>query len=845
MKKALKLPISKEIYDKLPMSLKLLAWHCKPEDERAFAAYLQGEHKTVSATATMLWFQDYTGVPEIVNLAAQRLALSEMNLDPNVISAKVPVHLVFDHSVRTLSGSLAENMEDEFRLNGGRMRVAKWAGKAFGIKIIPPGKGVIHQINFEKLVPVFDNTGLPVFGKGTDSHTPMVNALGVLAMGIGGAEAQMVFSGQSIGMKIPEVFAINLQNKLRPGVSSSDLAFYLKKVMHGLNGIVGSFVEVIGKGVDSLPIPARGTISNVAAEFGSRVVLFGIDQQTIDFLALSGRDENVEDLAKAYGIWRTPENEFTNVSHTRVVNIDLSTIERGISGPDQPHFWNSLSDAEAHVKEVFKKNKVTENVFTVSEVDEAVPDGALLLASIASCTHTANPDSILRAALLIKKAVEHGLTVKSWVKTAFASGSRVADQYLKKLGLLSYIEQLGFGIAAYGCGACIGQSGGLNPIGNKLLEQGLIATSIVSSNRNYPGRQDANVSISFLAAPDLVVLYAIAGRMDIDIATYDFGGGLTMADLVASEHDVAEALKVINKEMHTAAYEGLLIGSDQYEAMQVPEGPLYDWPADLLVKKPPFFDGMKKVPDPVRGLFAARTLGIFGDGFSTDAISPAGEPIQIPAVMEYLRANGITKKEDVLSLGGYRSNDDIVAAMTFSNPTNCNAMVPGVKGGYTMYYKYPEEKMLSIFEAAMRYKKDRIPLVVIGGKNYGCGSSRVMAATGPWMLGVRAIIAQSFEAIHRSNLWQNGIVPLCLPEGMSAENLILDGSETWSIPLDEIITLGSKTLTATMLRTGGQTTEVVLTVMCESDQEFDFLINGGAMQKQLRGFVTTLEEATV
>lgn len=829
----LPLPISKEIYERLPMNLKLLAWHCMPEDEQAFAAYLEGQSKNVNTKATMLWFQDYTGIPEIVNLAAKREALVGFGLSPEVVRAKVPTHLVFDHSVRTL-GNLEQNLADEVRLNYGRMRMAKWAAQNLGITVVPPDKGVIHQINFEKMVPVFDATGRPVFGKGTDSHSPMVNALCVLAWGVGGGEAQLVIDGERIGMKIPKVFAINLKGKLRPGVSSSDLAFYLKKVMREV-GVTGAFVEVIGEGVDTLPVAARGTIANIAAEFGSRTVIFGIDQKTVDFLALSGRDSGVEELAKAYGLWRTPENEF-NVVHTEVVDLNLAEVQRGINGPNEPHLWTVLEGAQSHVKNVFEKAGVIEKYYTVGTV-ENIPNGALLLASIASCTHTANPDSILRAALFMKKAAEKNLQVKPWVKTAFASGSRVADQYLAALGLLPYIEKMGFSISAHGCGACIGQSGGLNEIGNTLLEAGLIGTSIVSANRNYAGRQDASISISFLGSPELIVAYALAGRMDVDITTYDFGDGSTFADLTATDGEVDQALRIINKDMHTAAYTDLFKGGAAYEAIVPPTGPLYDWPNDILVKKPPFFVGLTATPLPVVRVSDARVLGMFGDNFSTDAISPAGEPIQIPAVMEYLDSQGVNNPSDILSLGGYRSNDEVVAAMTFSNPTNQNLMIPEKKGGWTL--SYPSGQVMSIYNAAYLYRKNGIPQIIIGGKNYGCGSSRVMAATGPWMLGVKAIIAESFEAIHRSNLWQNGIVPLCFTEGDGIEKLELIGDEVWDIPLDQI-TPDTKTIVATFTRMNGDVCDSTLTVMLESYQELEFLQNGGAMQKQLREFAATV-----
>jgi aconitate hydratase len=831
-----KIPIPKGIYDKLPLSLKLLAWHCRPEDAAAFAAYINGEYKNVQTKASMLWFQDFTGVPELVNMAAQRDALDKLSLNPRIITARIKTHLVYDHSVTTM-GKLSQNLLDEVRLNYDRMRVTKWAARAMNIKVIPPDKGVIHQINFEKYVPVFDENGIPTFGKGTDSHTPMVNALGILAWGIGGGEAQLVFNGKRIGMKIPKVVAINLTNKLRPGISSSDLAFYLKKIMREV-GVKGAFVEFIGEGVDTLPVAARGTISNIAAEFGSRTAMFGIDNQTINFLALSDRDANVEETAKAYGMWRTHENEF-DVVRSKVVDLDLSTVERGINGPDEPHLYTSLSGAQAHVKNVFKKNKVEEKYFTVAGVEAQIPNGALLLASIASCTHTANPDSILRAALTIKKAVEYGLTIPPWVKTAFASGSRVADQYLNALGLIPYIEKLGFGIAAHGCGACIGQSGGLNEVGNELLELGITPTSIVSSNRNYAGRQDANVSISFLGAPDLVVAYALVGKMDVDITTHDFGNGIILANLTPTDNEVAQALMVINKDMHTAAYENLFVGSKEYEAIEAPTGDLYDWPESVLVKRPPFFLGMGVNPDPIRPIVCARTLGIFGNNFSTDAISPAGEAIQIPAVMEYLASQGVVKLHDIISMGGYRSNDEIVMAGTFSNPTNQNFMIPGKKGGVTIYH--PSGTELSIYHAAMRYKEDKVPLLVIGGENYGCGSSRVMAATGPLMLGVKAIIAVSFEAIHRSNLWQNAIVPLCFTDGQNAQTLGLDGSERWNILIDEI-NENTKTIKALLIRSSGHEEEITLNVMLEAPQEFGFLQQGGAMLEQLRELALEAEE---
>ncbi len=823
---AKQLPLPKEVYNQLPASLKLLAWHCLPEDASAFEAYLIGKHVNVQTKASMLWFQDYTGVPEITNLAAKRDALAKLGKDPSVITAQVPTHLVFDHSVRT-KGSLAENLADETRLNFGRIRIAKWAGEQMGITIIPPNKGVIHQINTEKLVPVFDKDGVPVFGKGTDSHTPMVNANCILAWGIGGSEAQKVFAGERIGMKIPKVVAINLINELPIGISSSDLCLALKPILRKID-VTGAFVQFIGEGVNTLPLEARATIANVAAEFGSRVALFMVDDETVKFLSYSDRDRHVESLSKSYGLWRNEENEF-NVSYSQTEIVDLSTMQRGVSGPNTPHNWVPLSEAHEKVKETFAELSIsTSKIYQENETN--IPNGALLLASIASCTHTANPDSILRAALLAKRAVKKGLSIKPWVKTAFASGSKVADQYLEALELKPYIEQLGFGITAYGCGACIGQSGGLNKIGDALLKQGFTPTSVVSSNRNYAGRQDASVSLSFLAAPDLIIAYAIAGRIDIDITSYDFGDGVYLKDLLPSHEEVAEAKAIITKDMHQTAYEDLFEGTESYNAIEFPSGPLYDWQDDILVKKPPFFVDLTKDPAPIVDVKDARVLGIFGNDFSTDAISPAGNPTQIPAAMDYLHEHGVFDLRDILSIGGYRSNTDLLSSTIFSNPTNQNLMVEQ-KGGWTKYYPSGEE--LSIYIAAQRYKSENVPLIVIGGINYGCGSSRVMAASGPYMLGVKSVIAESYEAIHRSNLWQMGIVPLCFMEGENAETFGIDGSEVWEIPLSEIDE-NTDVLNVSFIKSSGETIAFQVRVALESPQEYGFLQHGGVMQQQLR-----------
>jgi len=590
--------------------------------------------------------------------------------------------------------------------------------------------------------------------------------------------------------------------------------------------VKGQFVQFIGEGVDSLPLEARATIANVAAEFGSRVALFMIDEQTIKFLSYSGRDEGVEERAKAYGLWRTHENEF-EVTYSQIEEIDLSSIKTGISGPNTPHNWVALDGVPQRLQETFNTEGVEERSFTVDGVE--IPNGAVLLSSIASCTHTANPDSVLTAALLAKKACKKGLMPKPWTKTAFASGSRIAYEYLKELELDTYLEKMGFGISAFGCGACIGQSGGLNEMGNKALELGLTPTSVVSANRNYAGRQDANVSISFLANPHLVIAYAIAGRIDIDIRSYDLGNGVFLADIMPTREEIEDAKSHITKDMHTKAYENLFEGTDEYESIETPDSELYDWPEDILVKPSPFFEGMTAEPQPLVAITGARTLGIFGDNFSTDAISPAGDPVDIPAAMEYLKDNGINDASKSPSIGGFRSNWLMLSSTIFSNPTNQNMMVER-KGGYTIDYTTGKEA--TIFTAANNYREKNIPLVVIGGENYGCGSSRVMAASGPRMLEVKSIIATSYEAIHRSNLWQLGVLPLRFKEGTTPITLALSGSEQWHIPLDEL-TAETTSLLASYTR-GEETFEIELDVAIESPQEFEFLRHGGAMQQQLR-----------
>lgn len=862
MMKPLKLPLPVGTYMKLPISLKLLAWRTEKSDLPGYKKWLNGKAATVGVTASNVWFQDYTGIPEINTLAGQRAALQKLGKDPTQVSAQVLSWMVIDHSAATWTNDLDENVKREFRLNKDRYGLAKWADRHLGIKVIPPGKGVIHQVNTEKLVLPFDETGRPNLGKGTDSHSPMVNCLGYIGWGVGGPEALQALSGTPIEMAIPKVYGVRLTGTLPVGVNASDLALYLKKALRDVD-VTKSFVEIFGPGVDNLSLPSRATVANVAAEFGSRVAMFGIDRKTVDFLALSGRDDGVEDLAKAYGLWRDHANE-EDVVRTKVVDVNLADIPIGIAGPDTPHNHVPLSDAQRHVRTVFKDKGVnSERSFKVntSAGRVRVPNGALLLAAIASCTQTANPLAVLRGALFARNALRKGLSVKPWVKTAFAAGSPVAEEYLNELGLMEDLRQLGFNISAFGCGACIGQSGGLNVIGNQLLEQGMTGTSIASSNRNYAGRQDANVSISFLGRPDLVIAYAIAGRMDIDLESYNFARGLTIfgrelkffgkrinffrkkvsfSDLMPDDQEIGKAAGIVSADMYDEAYGNLYEGNDLWESIPVSDDPVYEWPVDsTTVAEPTAFAGITPEPEPIQAMKGGKTLFIAGDSFSTDAISPAGSPLGVPAAMEYLKSLGVTDPDDVLSIGGYRSNPNMLNRTIFSNPTNQNLMVKA-PGGWTIHGPSGEE--ITVFAASERYRNEGTPLVVIGGENYGCGSSRAMAASGPKDLGVKVVIAQSFEAIHRSNLWQFGIVPFTFDqretsedsdEVVNAQFYGLDGTESWDIPLDKV-TVDTREIEAKFTRANGEVVTLTLIVELESDQEHEFFLQGGAIPQQMR-----------
>ncbi|MBL1434057.1 aconitate hydratase AcnA [Candidatus Wolfebacteria bacterium] len=825
----LTLPLPAATYNKLPPSLKLLAWHTSKNTLGSFQAWLDGESQEVDVMASQVCLQDFTGIPMLLDMATQRSALHAVGKDPLLIGTKLPIHMVFDHSVTTKFSSLAKNVKEEQRINGDRLRFGKWAGAKMGIRVIPPGVGVIHQLNTEKLVPVFDQTGLPTFLKGTDSHTPMVGANGILAWGVGGPEAMKVVSKEAIGMKIPNVYGVRLSNKLPKGITASDLGLYLKKVLRK-TVTKGSFVEFFGEGVDTLALESRGTLSNIAAEFGARTAVFGIDKTTVQFLALSGRDTNVEKLAKAYGLWRNEETE-EGVQRTDIIDIDLSEIKSGISGPNTPHNWVSLENAEAHIAKVFEDKGVGSSTkeFTIPEIEEPVPDGALLLASIASCTQTGNPEAVLQAALLARNAVKAGLTTKPWTKTSFAAGSPLADEYLGASNLLPYLEQLGFAIVAHGCGPCIGQSGGLNALGKKLVVAGLTPTSIVSANRNYAGRHDGDIEISFLSNPALIVAYALLGRVDKNIEEADLGNGTLLSDIWPDDDEIAEAKSVINREMYERVYANPTQGNKHWQEIEIPDSDIYDFPKSITIKLPPFFEGLSADLKPIKGLMHARTLCIVGNDYSTDAISPAGDLTKNPAAINYLVQHGVTDTDDILSTGGYRANYEMLMTTIFSNPKARNLM-SSRDGGWTIHH--PSGEDLTIFETSAQYRHENIDMVVIGGKNYGCGSSRVMAASGPWMLGVRAVIAESFEAIHRSNLWQMGIVPFCFKEGTTAETLGLDGSEEWNIPLNNL-SAKSTDLPSSFMK-NGEIHKLNLVVALESEQEFEFLQHGGVMQMQLR-----------
>ena len=798
--------------------------------------------------------QDYTGIPAVADLAAMREAVKEKNKDPNTINPLSAVDLVIDHSVQVdqsaKKDSFEKNVDIEFERNGERYSFLKWGQSAFNnFRIVPPGTGICHQVNLEYLSKVVwseeykgEKYLFPDTLVGTDSHTTMVNGLSVLGWGVGGIEAEAGMLGQPISMLIPEVIGFEVTKKMPEGTTATDLVLTVVKMLRD-KGVVGKFVEFYGEGLKNLTLADRATIANMAPEYGATCGFFPIDEETLKYLEFSGRDKEtvaiVEKYAKEQGLWASDEIEFTDK-----ISLDMSTVVPTISGPKRPQDKVLLTDASNNFKKVFKEatDKNDYKISKVKDTDYEIKDGSILIAAITSCTNTSNPNVLIGAGLLAKKAIELGLNVKPWVKTSLAPGSQVVTDYLEKAGLNTYLDQLGFNLVGYGCTTCIGNSG---PLAENIVEaiqkENLYAVSVLSGNRNFEGRISPHIKANYLASPPLVVAYALAGHMEFDLIKDSFGKDkngkdIFLKDIWPSNKEIEDTLKIsLNADMFVKRYSNVSEGPKQWQEIKTEKSSIYNWDENsTYVKKPPFFENLSDDPEGFKEIKNARPLLILGDMVTTDHISPAGNIQKDSPTGEYFMNYQILPK-DYNSYGSRRGNHEVMMRGTFANIRIKNEMAPGTEGGFTKLY--PEEKVMSVYDAVVEYKKRGTDLVVIGGKEYGTGSSRDWAAKGTKLLGVKVVIAESFERIHRSNLIGMGILPLQFTENMNRKNLNLLGSELISVvDIEKGINPSDKVKVEIKYASGDVK---IIDTLCRIDtkNELEYYKNGGILQYVLRNMI--------
>jgi aconitate hydratase len=805
--------------------------------------------------------QDFTGVPAIVDLASMRDACKKFNKNPEIINPAIEIDLVIDHSVIVEAfGTIyafEKNVELEYKQNEERYKFLKWAQKAFkNFRVVPPGLGICHQVNLEYLSKVIwekDKFLFPDTLLGTDSHTPMVNGLGVVGWGVGGIEAEAVMLGQPLYMRVPEVIGLKLVGELKEGATATDLVLTIAEILRKY-GVVDKFVEVFGPGLNNLTVPDRATISNMSPEFGCTITYFPIDEQTIKYLKATGRDEELIKIVEKYSkenlLWR--ENE-EKIIYTDIIELDLSKVEPSIAGPKRPHDRIPLKS----IKEFFKfdesdnfsneggsvsiitKRKSAKIKYGAIEFD--LKDGYVVIAAITSCTNTSNPSVMIGAGLLAKKAVEFGLTRKPWVKTSLAPGSRVVTKYLEKSGLLPYLEALGFHVVGYGCTTCIGNSGSLPPaIANAIIENNLNVASVLSGNRNFEARIHPLVKMNFLMSPILVVAYSIIGRIDIDILNepieYDnLGNPIYLKDIWPSQKEISEKInEVLDPKDFIENYKNIFEGDERWKKLEVEISELYKWDEkSTYIKKAPYFDNMKIEIEEPKDILNAKVLVMLGDSITTDHISPAGSIHPKSPAGEYLISKGVEPK-DFNSYGSRRGNHEVMVRGTFANVRLKNLLV-NKEGWWTIYI--PERKEMTIYEASLKYKENNIPLIVLAGKEYGSGSSRDWAAKGPYLLGIKAVIAESFERIHRSNLVGMGILPLQFKEGENYKVLGLSGFETFNIIGISEGLKPRKILKVQAIKEDGKIIEFEVICRLDNYVEIEYYKNGGILQYVLRKFL--------
>ena len=798
--------------------------------------------------------QDYTGIPAVADLAAMREAVKEKNKDPKTINPLLSVDLVIDHSVQVdkfaSKNSLKENVDIEFQRNAERYSFLKWGQQAFNnFRIIPPGTGICHQVNLEYLSKVVwtkkienENYIFPDTLVGTDSHTTMVNGLSVLGWGVGGIEAEAGMLGQPISMLIPEVIGFEMKNELPEGTTATDLVLTVVKMLRD-KGVVGKFVEFYGEGLKNLTLADRATIANMAPEYGATCGFFPIDDETLKYLRFSGRDNQtvdiVEKYAKEQGLWASNDIVFTDT-----LSLDMTTVVPTISGPKRPQDKVLLTEAAQNFKKIFEKvsKKSDPTVSKVANEEFKIKDGDILIAAITSCTNTSNPNVLIGAGLLAKKAIEKGLKTKPWVKTSLAPGSQVVTDYLEKSGLNSYLDQLGFNLVGYGCTTCIGNSGPLSEnISESVKKDNIYAVSVLSGNRNFEGRISPLVKANYLASPPLVVAYAIAGSMRVDLYKEPLGkdkdgNDVYLKDIWPSNKEIEDTLSdSLNAEMFIKRYSNVSLGPEQWQKIKTEQSSIYNWEeTSTYVKKPPFFDNLSDEPEGFKEIKDARPLLILDDMVTTDHISPAGSIQKESPTGEYFMKYQILPK-DYNSYGSRRGNHEVMMRGTFANIRIKNEMAPGTEGGFTKLY--PEEKVMPVYDAVVEYKKRGTDLVVIAGKEYGTGSSRDWAAKGAKLLGIKAVLAESFERIHRSNLIGMGILPLQFIDDVNRKNLILTGAELISIlDIEKGINPGDH-VTVKIKYKSAEVKKIKMLCRIDTKNELEYYKNDGILQYVLRNMI--------
>ncbi|MGD9599034.1 MAG: aconitate hydratase AcnA [Steroidobacteraceae bacterium] len=814
----------------------------------------------IAFTPARVIMQDFTGVPCVVDLAAMREAITKLGGSAEQVNPLAPAELVIDHSVQVdeygTPRALADNNRIEFERNGERYAFLRWGQTAFeNFKVVPPNTGIVHQVNLEYLGRVvFDaerdgrRAAWPDTLVGTDSHTTMINGLGVLGWGVGGIEAEAAMLGQPIPLLIPQVIGFRLNGKLRPGATATDLVLTVTEMLRK-KGVVDKFVEFFGDGLSNLPLADRATIGNMSPEFGSTCAIFPIDAETVRYLRLSGRaDEHIaliETYAKAQGLWR--EDGQASAQYTAVLELDLASVEPSLAGPKRPQDRVPLHTARAAYRKALapmaeersrKSGGSGRAPVAIGSQRFELQDGAVVIAAITSCTNTSNPYVMIGAGLLARNAVRRGLTAKPWVKTSLAPGSRVVTDYLGKAQLLEDLALAGFYLVGYGCTTCIGNSGPLKPEISAGVSAGdIVACAVLSGNRNFEGRIHPEVKMNFLASPPLVVAYALAGTLDFDLDADPLGNDpdgkpVFLKDIWPDDAEVADTVRsVINSNMFRKSYDSVFKGDEHWAGIEVPAGKLYHWDAkSTYVKNPPYFDGMTMQPGEVGDIEGARVLALLGDSVTTDHISPAGSIAKSSPAAQYLMAQGV-QPQDFNSYGSRRGNHEVMMRGTFANIRLRNLLAPGTEGGVSIHL--PSGGEMSIFDAAMRYKQDGTALVVLAGKEYGSGSSRDWAAKGTMLLGVKAVIAESFERIHRSNLIGMGVLPLQFPTGASAQSLGLTGREV--IDIVGVADAASKTVKVIATpEGGGKAVTFDARVRIDTPKEREYYRHGGILQYVLR-----------